>query len=470
MRFLNVLFVIVLVLGLSYWSGIDSLEGIFLFSGVVSLILATIFIRIKSKDYLNPINILVISAALRLGVPGILWIWSKPPLNTEWFNLPDIYWHMGRVLAVIGLVSIVLGWSLVPKKLSFFAQTITYRLTRRMIFDQRKGAIAVITMGAGIVFVIIFMRLNFASASDAIADGMIRNQQNRVANTSRYSFFGYWFLLSGATLLSAYLISFRKVNWRYGIIPGLIVLLVFSPFGQRVGALTAIGYTLIMIWYSKDYEKVGMFKFLKPIFLAAPLVLLYSEFMVYYRDSGISSGVSVLNFQGILEYITYTLWFETGTLHPYVYATYFDAGILQGKTYPLIFGFITEVWMGFQGIRPGAFMVDRLIQPGGTWGFHTGIIVDVYMNSGILAVILSCMFFGALTRIIYDSFVINKGNSLVMVFYVLYLWQFVWIFYESILNIFPLILANLFIILMFIVSKILPNNKFGSRNLVPKWR
>ena len=462
---------IALVLGFGFFEGLEALELPFLALGSVVLVGVMIGSVRQSRDYLNPLLVLVASAFVRLGLPAVLSLWYEPPTNLVWFNLPSVYWQQGRALALMAVLAVTVGWLLVPRGAFASSERAFQRIGAIVRIDQRSAILASICVVVGVLFALIYLRLNFSSAFDAVAEGSIRKNPSYVSGTSRYSFLAYWLLNSGAAILSCYLISVRNKPWWIGLAPGFVVLLVLSPFGQRVGAMTALIYGLLLLWYRGNVAAVRLYKVGLVLLIVLPLLMIYIGFILYYRGAGIASGLELFSTNGLRDYIEYTVWVELGTLHPFVMATVFPPGVLHGQTYPLIGLYVSDLF-GIDGVRPGAFMVEQLISPAGGWGYHTGLVIDVYMNTGLLASVVAGIVFGAVLRLIYVAFMAQRRSAGAALCYVVFSWNLFWIFYESIINIFPLATTCFFLVMILFISRVLPRSQPGvaPRSALPSLR
>ncbi|MBC8076120.1 MAG: hypothetical protein H7Y32_08615 [Chloroflexales bacterium] len=456
-----------LVIGAGYWGGIDALELAFLITGVLALAGASISAVRHTRDYLNPLTILIFSAALRLGLPGLLSVWYQPSARMVWFSLPSTYWSMGRALALAGVLAAALGWALVPERAAATIGRPIAALAHRLVaVDRRMRSLSACWLLVGTASALLFLYLNFDSPLESIANGAIRQNPDHVAGTSRYTFLATNLLVTGAAALACYLARRAGARWWAILSPGLFVLLALSPFGQRVGAATALIYGLLICWYSSAFTQVKLRRVLSAIAVVAPLGLLYAGFMQIYRGAGITSGLAFFSAAGIRDYLEQTIWVEIGTLHPFVMATFFAPGVLHNQTYPELLGYLGP-FFGVRGVRPGAFMVEQLIDPNGSWGFHTGLVIDVYMNNGLGACLLIALLFGALWRLMYEGFRAHAHSPGVLLVYTALTWNFFWLFYESVVNLFPLATALVFIGVLSLLSRLMPAERAVAPQLEP---
>ncbi|SOD02910.1 hypothetical protein SAMN05216486_10631, partial [bacterium JGI 053] len=290
-----------------------------------------------------------------------------------------------------------------------------------------------------------------------IASGMIRKGA-RVGGTSRYSFLAGGLVTYGSLVASSYLLRVRRSPWPVALLPAFAATAVMSMFGGRVNALAPLAYAAFTLWYRADRRHLRTSRLLLTALACSVGFGLYSIFIAYYRSGlGLKAAGVVLSVKGIGTYLSKTLWYEAGILHPYTVATAFPPGVLEGQSLPLTLGFVGSV-LGIDGVRPGEFMVEAIL--GRTrlraWGWHSGIIIDLYMNYGLFATVLGGILFGMLLRTVYSGFRHSSG-PVSTCFYVMLLWHFIWMYYEHTAAAMNVVFINFpFVILILAAAPLLP--------------
>jgi len=76
------------------------------------------------------------------------------------------------------------------------------------------------------------------------------------------------------------------------------------------------------------------------------------------------------------------------------------------------------------------------------------------------------MLFGAIVRCAYESFYAHRHTPAVVALYTIFVWQAVWIFYESIKNITSMTIAIMFFLSSFLIASLVRPRQKGSSSLV----
>ena len=411
---------------------------------------------LRTRDWLNPVAVLVVSAVLRIGIPVVLVIFSSPPREFEWVVPALGYWSEGLGLSIVGLLSILLGWQLTSASAIKRGHARGRRLARRRLIDKRIVVTASAALAIGALLVIFFLRVNFGAASEAVTSGVVRSADLRVEGTSRYNLLGSQALIYGSTLLTAYLLIARRKRLWIGLAPTIGAALLMTTFGGRVVAATPLVYGLIVAWYRKARSRLIQPSALLKIGVVALVTGYYTAFVVGYRGGGIEAGVDAVRAENLWEYLQFSAWYEFGFLHPSAIAVFLGPGSLDGGTYAGLGGFVTEVFLGMDVTRSGTYMVDSLTGYPNTWGIHSGLTVDLFLNTGLLAVVVGCLLFGRFLRAVYETLRTGRESPAVVAVYAIVLWNAIWIFYESMIAVFPLMLGLTTFWLLILASKLLP--------------
>ena len=431
------------------------MAGWVFFPMAVSAIAMALLVSVRTRDLMHPMTILLILIILRIGLPTVLVLISEEPEEFYWLSPAFAYWFRGLALALVGVLCMILGWELASSSRLAKLHARGRRLAGSAILDRRSLLLAVVAMLLGAGLVAVFLRLNYLDPSEAIGSGIIRSAEFRTEGTSRYSFAGSHLLIYGATLVTTYLLVTRKARGWAGLVPVLLAAALMTMFGGRVGAVTPLAYGLIVAWYSVSRPHIRPSSLLRTLVLGS-LAAYYAAFVVAYRGGGVEKGLTALHFENFSSYLNFSAWYEFGFLHPFALAAYFGPSSLPTPIYPAVGGFVTEIFLGMEATRPGLYLVDSLTGISNAWGIHTGFLVDVFMSSGMIPMVVAAFLFGRVLRSAYETVRAGRSSAFVVGTYAIFLWNSIWVFFESIIVIFPLTLGLLTYCSMVFLSKALP--------------
>lgn len=444
--------------GCGYLLGLAEMEPVALVVGMAAVGALAVHCLRAQRDWLNPVFLLAATALLRIAVPAVLVAGWGVPVHFHIFGLHAREWHQGRMLALMGLSAICLGWLLLPGTTALLGRTAAASLHRRFRVDPRTVAIAGTCVLAGVAAMVLFFRANFASSAEALESGVIRRSQ-RVAGTSHYAMLGALMLTYGSLLSSAYLLLVRRARWLPALLPVLGVMVVLSGFGGRVQAITPLAFACICLWYRADRSRLGYGRVLAALLAVVALFAAYSVFLSFYRTGlGIEAARYAFTSAGLSRYRSATLWYEAGALHNYALAAHFAPGVLHGGSVPLVTGLWGTIF-GLDGVRPGRFLVTATIGAIGkrAWEFHSGVIVDLYLNFGVTAVVVGCVLFGMLLHTCYRGMLAYRHSPVVLAFYSVLLWRLFWMFYEHTIGALDIVLVIFpVMMLMLLAGRVLP--------------
>jgi hypothetical protein len=453
--------------GVGFLKVSTALQPLLLVSGTAALLASAALSLRGERDWFNPLLLIIATWFLRIGLPALWLAFEPPPAEfIVMFHLSREHWEQGLALALVGMAAISLGWLIFPHFTRRLGQATVARIERTFRMDARTFLVALAFILLGIVCIVVFLRMNFSSSSDAIATGAIRKSgRQREGGTSRYSFFAVALITYGSLAASTYLLVLRRSSWRLGMLPALAGTVVMSIFGGRVLALTPTAYALLVFWYRSDRRHIGTARVALVGVLGTLFFGFYSIFIAYYRVGfGFKAAGKVLSIDGLARYLSHTLWYEAGMLHPYAVATVFPPGVLKGASLPATLGFAGTL-AGINGVRPGAFMVESFFgnNPLHNWGWHTGLVIDTYMNYGLAAVVVVGIAFGMVLRTVHAGFRFAPRDPVVIALYVMLVWHFFWMFYEhtaATLNI--LTISFPFLLLVVVTARLLPARVSGT--------
>jgi hypothetical protein len=394
------------------------------------------------RDALNPLTVLLVLVLVRIGLPSLLVLDPHvlPPADTPLsdFSVSREELIEAQELALLGVVAVIPGWYACPRWAVAGAQKVFQAVGRVPTHDPRMipGALAAFACGA--IAAIVYLAANFGDPVGAALAGVAR--EGATAGTSRYGFAAVALLTTSSTFLVLYAAQRRpRLSWAATLAPALVATAILTVFGGRIVALTPLALGLVGARYLRradpsdvTHRRRGLGKLLAAALLVLALVA-YAAFVLQYRGGGGASALGdVLSLSALGEYVEFSIWTELGTLHPYALAGRLGAGSLDGATYPTLLG-LSGTLLGIEGERPGIALVQRLGHGADPdWGFHTGLVVDVFLNSGLGAAVLAAGLFGALLRAEYEAFrrlPVALGPTLL---HCLVLWTLVWIYFESI--------------------------------------
>jgi len=189
------------------------------------------------------------------------------------------------------------------------------------------------------------------------------------------------------------------------------------------------------------------------------MILIFAAFIPAYRGGGgVGAGAGAVGGSGLKSYVEHSVWQEFGTLYPLALASQFPAGALSNAGYPAVLGIAGES-IGINQVKTGQFLASAVVPGGATFGFHTGLFVDVYLNSSLLLAFVSCVVLGIALRIAYRLVRIEGRTPVMVLLYAVTFWELLWIFYESIGNMFSLAMGLSTLAGIKWVSRILPGGR-----------
>jgi hypothetical protein len=395
------------------------------------------------SDALNPLTVLLVLVLVRLGLPSLLLLdpHMLPPAGTPLndFSVTRDELIEAQELALLGVLAVIAGWYACPRRAIAGAESVFHLMGRVPTGDPRMIPSALAAFAGGVIAAIVYLALNFGDPVGAAAAGVAR--EGALAGTSRYGFAAVALLTTSSTVLVLYAAQRRPpLPWAATLSPALVATAILTVFGGRVVALTPLGLGLVGARYLRHEDPSQMThrrrtlgKPLAAVLLVTALVA-YAAFVPQYRGGGGASALAdVLNPSALGEYVEFSIWTELGTLHPYALAHRVGAGSLDGATYPALLGLFGSL-LGLEGDRPGSVLVERLGlgASDADWGFHTGIVVDVFLNSGMGPAVLAAGLFGALLRAEYEAFSRFPAALGPTFLHCVVLWTLVWIYFESI--------------------------------------
>ena len=412
----------------------------------------------EARDPFHPLALILGLAVARLGLPAAaVALQGTPtaPIVEEFALLPDDL-VQGQHLAAMGLLATVIGWYLSPAAWNGVFGRL-YRAAGRVLPpDPRVAPAAATGYLIGIAVALTYLALSFGNPLAAILSGVARGDS--APGTSRYGFFAVGLLITSATIL-AFMLALRPGASRLRVwAPPLLASVILTVFGGRVVALTPLFLVLVGTWYLRASglaparPPIGRGRALTAAAAAGLLLFAYVSFVPLYRGGGgLEALPEALSASNLQRYAEATVWTEFGALQPYALAVRLGDGSIDGATYPGVLGVVGQA-AGIGYDRPGNVMV-QVLGPGGfssDWGFQTGLMIDGYLNSGLVAALLFCVLFGAVLRAEYSGFRRSGRGFGAIVVHCLAVWTAIWVYFESIV-----VLPNQFQVVLPVVALIM---------------
>jgi hypothetical protein len=417
------------------------------------------------RDALNPLSLLVLLCLIRITMPAILLPHLGSPRGTviRDFGITSAELTQGLHLATIGLLAVALGWFASPVSWGVAASRAYGWTDRTLRPDRRIVPAAVLVFVAGFVSALIYLAVNFGSPLGAFLSGVARGDS--APGTSRYGFLAVGLLITSAVVLSLYQANRPRASWGQILAPGFLAAVLLTAFGGRIVALTPMALGFIGARYIRrrhEGRAQRRRRRLAVAILLAALAFGYAAFVPQYRGgAGVSALPAALTGSSLRDYAEFTVRTELGTLHPHALAHRLGPGELNGRTYAGVFGAPGQA-AGLEGVRPGTYFVEQY-GPGGyrsQWGFQTGLVIDTFLNSGLLVMVLACILFGAVLMAEYQGFRrtgATLGSSFLHCFA---LWTLIWVYFESIVVLPSQLQVGLPVMLLIVlVARLIPDKR-----------
>jgi hypothetical protein len=393
------------------------------------------------RDGLNSITVLLALCLVRIAAPAVILVFSDIPQDTFLtpFGVTRADLVDGQQLAAIGMLSVIVGWYACPAVLARGATRLHRFAGRTLTADRRIAPSAAFAFGAGVVAALIYLTISFGNPFAAALSGVARGSS--VPGASRYGFAAVGLLITSALVLTLHLATRPTVPRVLIFAPALVAGSILTIFGGRIGALTPLGLSGIGIFYLRrarlaetPQRGTRLTRILAIVVLVGGLVFAYFSFVAAYRGgSGAGAVRTALSGEALRDYAKSSMWTEIGTLHSYALAERLGGGTMAGSTYPEVLGFVGQA-LGLHGERPGQVIVKDFGPPfDSSWGFHTGLVVDVYVNSGLVWCLLAGILFGALLRAEYVGFRRASAGFGSTFLHCLCLWTLIWVYFESVI-------------------------------------
>lgn len=421
------------VLGVFVFFGLTALLSVYFVLGYAALLLASLHAVGSSRDWLNPLFLVIVLGCVRFGIPGAMVALGNEP-DFQAIGLMRIQteeWILGHALALMGLLGVVTGWLLDPR----LPATVIHRMEFLTHFRHRGFPVAaILCIGAGFLSLAIFVGSNL-SLQDAVYGGELRQTEIRVG-TGNY-FYLALMLVAGSVLLTGYLTE-SGCLWWIAMLPASFAMLSYSVLGGRVMAFAPLAAAALVLWYRGGPVRLAWKKWAFALGLPALPVFSYVG-QLYRGGGGIQGVVEGFSLVSLRDYMEYALWLDWGNLHSMAAAIMIGPGVLGGRTFSLLFWPLTE-FLGFAGQSAGVLMATTLLgvrdRP---WGFHATLIGDAYLNFGLWGVLTATVIFGMALRILYAQVRPSVSNTAIYALAAIYSLRILYISIEE----FPHALATM---------------------------
>jgi hypothetical protein len=448
------------------WNGLATTGdiGFLPYVNVAIAVVGAVAAARASKDGFNSLTVMLGLCLLTIGLPFLALAIVLPDsefLRSFGLSVDDL--RDGAHLATAAMLGVVLGWHACPMWLTgLFGRAHAWAATW-LRDDPRLLPSGIVGFAAGCTAFVIFLMLNFGDPVSAVSSGVARGQV--APGTSRYGLAASAFLTTSSVLLGL------QLGRRWGrraivFAPALGAGALLTVFGGRLVALTPLILTIIGVRYlSPSPAPESRAPRQRPLFATAGIgmlvvvgVISFMAFVPQYRGTGPTTVTGSLGVSAVTQYFESRVWVELSDLHPYALALRLGEGALDGSTYYEMFGPVGEL-VGLDGERPGGVIVRQFIpgQSGATWGIQTGLIVDVFVNTGMTGALLVTLLFGAILRADYVGFNATRRAFGSIFLHCLILWTMVLVYFESVVSFLSLIQVALPIALLIsILARLLP--------------
>ncbi len=400
---------------------------VFIVAGYLAILLVFLTSVRIWRDWFNPLCLILGLGFIRFSLPGLLLMFGANP-QFEFFpgiGVQSLDWRMGHALALTGLLSVAIGWSLVQG-----------RSGRPLRLRSGSGGgvsyAASGTMLAGFVAILLFIGSN-APLLETVSSGTLRG--TTIQEGTGVFFYLSHFLITGSVILSGYLLTQRGgLKWT-SLIPVVLAMTSFFILGGRGRAMVPLISGLLLWWYLRQERSGWGRASFRPIYalalLGVPFLTWVGYFGQLYRGGmGIQAFQESLSLQGLWEYLQWAIFVDIGHLHALAGAAAIQPGALGGTTFTSSLLWPLSQILGLAGKNPGVFIVERLV--GITqrkWGVASSLIGDAYLNYGIAGIPIVMGLFGLLAKTLYVRF---RSGSIRSPVYVLLIVYGIQIFFGSI--------------------------------------
>jgi hypothetical protein len=412
-----------LELGLLVFLDIPWIITVFFPLAYVILLLALLITIHSQHDWLNPLALVILIGFVRFSIPGILVFFIQPDIPVfQMMRLQKEDWILGHALALIGLLSLVIGWFLAE----VMNDTTFQRVSKWSTADLSRGIpwAALLGMLLGSIALLAFVGGN-TPVLDAIRTGDFRGTRIQ-SGTGKYFYFSL-LLIASSVVFSAYLVRVKH-TWRIALLPVIVAAAAFWVLGGRARSFTPLAAGLLVVWSQRDNSRISLRAVLSFVLITA-LAIMGFYAGALYRQGTQAEDIVQFSLLGLLDYISEAVWTDLGQLHALAAAVAIGPSVLGGRTFLLLLWPASAI-LDLSARSAGIFIVETLLMFGDRrWGFHATLIGDAYLNFGQIGVFITVTIFGMVLNRLYIRFRKGVINS---AFYAISIVYGIRIFFESI--------------------------------------
>lgn len=406
------------------------------------LVDTAVFLIRRDRDMLQPLSLILVVFALRVGLPAAMLMAGAVPVAGVQRNWADPrFWQAGFYLCMAGCSALGVAYLLTPTGVVGTARrALTVRATPASVWRT-----AQVVMILGGVLWLAYMAANFGGVrgiATALTGGMVRGMRFHTEGTSRYGFIARQFLLWGAVMWGVHRYeATRRV--RAAIVPALVAFVVLITNGGRIAAISAPVLVLLVVWYLKGRRAgVGRVSFARialwAVGAAAALVLFVAGGLLvkgYRGGGGLQMATRLASFRAVTTELQFSAWYETGFLHPFAFAIREGGGSYHPPLARYLFSGYTAYFAGVRDVlKPGQLIIQQDLGIT-SWGIHTGAFVDLYMGFGVLGAVAGAALLGVVLKLFYARFAQRARGSVELVVYAFTFWHVFWVLFESVVGV-----------------------------------
>lgn len=428
--------------GISVLSGITWLIPVYFSLAYIILSLTLLSVTRGSRDWLNPLLLVLSAGFIRFSIPGLLASvdLDSAPEALAMMGLDREDWILGHALAVIGLLGVVIGWFL---GCDLFATLLRRIKVMNLSYSGGVPYAAILGMLVGFAALFMFVR-SHASFGEAIYTGEMRGTEVQVG-TGKYFHLSLMFIAS-SVVFSAYLDRKNSVWW-ITLLPTALTASCFFILGGRARTFVPVGAALLLLWYRRDKLRVS----LPMVALTGVLLPVFAFAGVVYRGVGLGGVKQIFSMSTLAGYVQYAVWLDWGQLHALAGATAIGPGGLEGQT------FLTLLWplskfLNLPMRSAGTFLAETLFGFGERqWSYHAALIGDAYLNFGLNGVLVVTIIFGAIVKELYVRMRQGRMNKAIYALIIIYSIR---IFFEGVEEFSEMLVVLIFAILVIKLGQI----------------
>jgi oligosaccharide repeat unit polymerase len=365
---------------------------------LLCILLATVLVW---HDWLNPLFLIVLIGIVRFTIPGILTWFIEPDIPIfHIMGLQNEHWLHGHIIAIIGLLSTAIGWSIVKHT----DHPRFFQVNVRSEPDLPEGVLytAIVGMFLGLLTLFIFVKSNIPiSITEVASTGVFRSTQIQ-EGTGKFFYLSFM-LISGSVVLADYLFS-RKYAWWIALLPTAVAMMALFVLGGRLRSLTAMAAGLLVFRAHRENTKTSLRTIICLASVAVLLLIVFAAGAAYRGGQGIEGVQQTLSMSAILAYIQHAVWVDFGQLHSLAAAGEIGPGVLGGRTFLALLWPLSKI-LALPGKSAGVFITQMVAELGDRkWGFHATLIGDAYLNFGLMGVVVVTAIFAMVLKIIYVGF------------------------------------------------------------------